>query len=80
VLFRSGASGAVLGSGVAAGMVYLASQALRQEDGSPLLETEAGLWIYLSTALISVAVGVLAAAAPARRAARMDPVEAIRYG
>ena len=75
-----GAAGALCGSGVAAGLVFLASQALRQEDGSPLLETEAGLWIYLSTGLISVLVGVLAAAAPARRAARMDPVEAIRYG
>jgi lipoprotein-releasing system permease protein len=75
-----GAAGALFGSGVAAGLVYLASQALRQEDGSPLLETEAGLGIYLGTALISVVVGILAAAAPARRAARMDPVEAIRYG
>jgi lipoprotein-releasing system permease protein len=75
-----GAGGAVLGSGIAAGLVYLASQVLRQEDGSPLLETEAGLWIYASAALIAVAVGTLAAVAPARRAARMDPVEAIRYG
>jgi lipoprotein-releasing system permease protein len=28
---------------------------------------------------IATLVGVLAAAAPARRAARLDPVEAIRY-
>ncbi|MBI5331907.1 MAG: ABC transporter permease [Betaproteobacteria bacterium] len=75
-----GAAGAVFGSGVAAGMVWLASKALRQEDGSPLLETDVNLGIYLGTALISIVVGILAAAAPARRAARMDPVEAIRYG
>lgn len=75
-----GAAGAALGSGVAAGMVFMASRVLRQEDGSPLLQAEADIWIYLSSALISVAVGVLAAAMPARRAARMDPVEAIRYG
>jgi lipoprotein-releasing system permease protein len=75
-----GAVGAVLGGAVAATLVFIASQALRQEDGTPLLETEAGLWIYLSAGLISLAVGILAAAAPARRAAKMDPVEAIRYG
>jgi len=75
-----GGVGAVFGSTVAAGMVYIASKALRQEDGSPLLETELSIWIYLGTGLIALLVGILAAAMPARRAARMDPVEAIRYG
>jgi lipoprotein-releasing system permease protein len=75
-----GGTGALLGSGLASVMVYAASFALRQDDGSPLLSGGIELSYYLTAALVAVFTGLLAAVAPARRAARMDPVEAIRYG
>ncbi|HNQ03059.1 MAG TPA: ABC transporter permease [Thiobacillaceae bacterium] len=75
-----GGTGAVLGSGLAALMVYAASMALLQEDGSPLIEGGIEWSYYLVASATAVITGLLAAVAPARRAARMDPVEAIRYG
>ncbi len=75
-----GASGALLGSGLAALMVYGASFALRQSDGSPLISGSIEPAYYLSAAAVAILTGLLAAVAPARRAAKMDPVEAIRYG
>jgi lipoprotein-releasing system permease protein len=75
-----GGSGALLGSGLATLMVYGASFALRQDDGSPLISGHIDMFYYLSAAAVAVLTGLLAAVAPARRAAKMDPVEAIRYG
>ncbi len=75
-----GATGAMLGSGLAALMVYGASFVLRQSDGSPLISGSIEPAYYLSAAAVAILTGLLAAVAPARRAAKMDPVEAIRYG
>jgi lipoprotein-releasing system permease protein len=75
-----GGSGALLGSGLATLMVYGASFALRQDDGSPLISGHIDTAYYLTAAAVAVLTGLLAAVAPARRAAKMDPVEAIRYG
>jgi len=75
-----GGTGAVLGSGLATLMIYGASFALRQDDGSPLLSGRIETSYYLVAAGVALLTGLLAAVAPARRAAKMDPVEAIRYG
>ena len=75
-----GGAGALLGSGLASLMVYGASFALRQDDGSPLISGQIDLSYFLSASAVAVLTGLLAAVAPARRAAKMDPVEAIRYG
>lgn len=66
--------GAALGSGIAMGFTRLASNS----DGSPLFPVDLSPALFLSTAGIAFVVGVLSALAPARRAAKLDPVEAIR--
>ncbi len=75
-----GASGALLGSFLSTLMVKGASVALLQDDGTPVLSGDIELSYYLTAAAVALFTGLLAAVAPARRAARMDPVEAIRYG
>ncbi len=75
-----GGTGAVLGAALASLLVYGASFALLQEDGTPLLSGRIELSYYLTAAAVAVITGLLSAVAPARRAAKMDPVEAIRYG
>jgi len=73
-----GSAGAVLGSAVAAAMVAVAKVYLRAEDGSPLLTAGLEPYMIAGGAAVALATGVLAAVAPARRAANLDPVQAIR--
>jgi lipoprotein-releasing system permease protein len=70
--------GSVLGSGIAAALVTAFSRFARNADGSalftPLLEPS----LFVTTWLVALATGILAAALPARRAAKLDPAQAIR--
>jgi len=73
-----GLVGSALGAGVAAGLMHLFSRIFRNADGSPLFEADLDGTIVLGACAIAIVVGLAAAALPARRAARMDPVQAIR--
>jgi lipoprotein-releasing system permease protein len=73
-----GAIGAVAGSALATVLVRVASHLLKQEDGTALVSGEIGALTYGFAALVALGTGVLAAIAPARRAAHLDPVQAIR--
>lgn len=66
--------GSVLGAAMAEGISRLALT----EDGSPLFPVVLDSELFITTALIATLVGVLAALLPALRAARLDPVVAIR--
>uniref|UniRef100_Q07JK5 ABC transporter permease n=1 Tax=Rhodopseudomonas palustris (strain BisA53) TaxID=316055 RepID=Q07JK5_RHOP5 len=70
--------GALIGSALGALALFVWHQSARQVDGSELfpLILETSLFVWAS--LLATATGVAAAIAPALRAARLDPVEAIR--
>ena len=73
-----GAAGSALGLGLAVAMIWLFTHFVRGSDGLPLFAITLSLRTGLEVALVATVCGVLAAIAPARRAARMDPAQAIR--
>lgn len=73
-----GAAGSVLGLLLARAMIFLFTQFARGSDGQPLFVIDLPLALAGQLALLALACGVLAAIAPARRAAAMDPAQAIR--
>ncbi len=73
-----GALGSVLGVALAVGMIWLFTNFVRGSDGLPLFDITLQPVLAVQVALIATVCGVLAAIAPARRAAAMDPAQAIR--
>ena len=73
-----GALGSGLGLLMALGMIWLFSNFVKGSDGLPLFVIHLGAPVAAQVALLATACGVLAAIAPARRAALMDPAQAIR--
>jgi lipoprotein-releasing system permease protein len=73
-----GALGSALGLALAVAMIWLFTNFVRGSDGLPLFAISLPLATALQVALIATVCGVLAAIAPARRAAAMDPAQAIR--
>ncbi|MCA3159679.1 MAG: ABC transporter permease [Burkholderiales bacterium] len=70
--------GSVLGSGLSYSLLFIFSRIYRSPDGSQLFNPKLDPKLVLMAWAIALVVGVLAAAIPARRAAQMDPVQAIR--
>lgn len=73
-----GALGSVLGLMLAVMMIWLFTSLVRGSDGLPLFDISLPLNLAAQVAVITFVCGVLAAVAPARRAARLDPAQAIR--
>lgn len=73
-----GLVGSALGSGLAFTLLTVFSRIYKSPDGAPLFAAELDPQLVLMASLVACAVGLAAAALPARRAARMDPVQAIR--
>ncbi|MDO8449914.1 MAG: FtsX-like permease family protein [Rhodoferax sp.] len=73
-----GAVGSLLGIALAVLLIWLFTHFVRGSDGLPLFAITLPLATALQVAFIATVCGVLAAIAPARRAAAMDPAQAIR--
>jgi lipoprotein-releasing system permease protein len=73
-----GALGSALGVLLAVVLVWAFTTFVRGSDGLPLFSITLAPGLALRIALIATVCGVLAAVAPARRAAALDPAQAIR--
>ena len=73
-----GAIGSVLGVMLAVALIFVFTSLVRGPDGLPLFAITLAPALALQVAAIATLCGVLAAVAPARRAAKLDPAEAIR--
>ncbi len=73
-----GALGSVTGVALAVLMIDLFTRFVRGSDGLPLFAITLPPMLALQVAGLALLSGVLAAVAPARRASRMDPAQAIR--
>ena len=73
-----GASGALAGCACGYLLTFVMSDILRSADGTRLFTARLDAQLYLYTLAAAVALGVIAALMPARRASRLDPAQAIR--
>lgn len=73
-----GASGAIIGSGIGLAMVGIFSRVLRSDTGAPLFSLELDFNLMSAALLAATLLGLVAAVLPARRAAHLDPAQAIR--
>ena len=71
-------AGSVAGSALGAGVLALWQRSARSADGTPLFALVLEPSLFIAALALATATGLVAALAPARRAARLDPVVAIR--
>jgi len=75
-----GLAGSVLGIALGAGLAMFFANLAKNPDGSPTFPVDLNLALFVRATIIATVTGIVAAAAPAHRAARLDPVQVIRYG
>jgi lipoprotein-releasing system permease protein len=73
-----GVVGAIGGSALGTALMALLSRMLKAPDGSPFVKLSFSPELYAGAVVVALVFGVLAAAVPARRAASLDPAQAIR--
>ena len=73
-----GLGGSLLGSGIGATALYLWQHYMRNADGTVMFALTFDTSLLLQTLLLATLTGLLSAYAPALRAARLDPVVAIK--
>jgi lipoprotein-releasing system permease protein len=73
-----GLVGSALGAGLSVALLSFFSRMTRNADGSFFLHPEVEVSVVVQAGVLALAVGLIAAALPARRASRLDPVQAIR--
>jgi lipoprotein-releasing system permease protein len=74
-----GVVGSLVGSGLGTVLALLFAKMAVNPDASPTFPVDLGPALFLRATLVAISVGLAAAVFPARRAARLDPAEAIRH-
>ena len=75
-----GAAGWVVGVGIGTVLSLIFASLATNPDGSPTFPVNLSAQLFLGTLVMALGVGLLSATAPARRAANLDPAEAIHHG
>jgi lipoprotein-releasing system permease protein len=75
-----GLAGAVVGVGIGTALALLFASFAQNPDGSATFPVALTPTLFARAMLTAVVVGIVSAALPARRAARLDPADAIRNG
>lgn len=75
-----GLVGSAIGCGLGAVLAIFFRNMALAPDGSPVFPVDLSLQRFVLASAVATVVGVVAAVAPARRAAKLDPAEVIRYG
>ena len=73
-----GLVGSLLGAGLAAALVFMFTTFVRGADGNALFPIDLTVQLLLVSCVVATLCGTLAAIAPARRAAALDPALAMR--
>lgn len=75
-----GGIGSAIGIAIGIGLGTFFASLATNPDGSPTFPVDIDVVLYLRSAAIAIGVGTLSALLPARRAALMNPADAIRTG
>jgi lipoprotein-releasing system permease protein len=75
-----GLVGSFVGSALGAGLALFFERLAVNPDGSPRFPVDLNAQLFASASVLAIGIGLVAAAIPARRAARLDPATVIRYG
>lgn len=72
--------GSIVGCGIGSALSLFFMQLARNPDGTPRFPVDLNPKLFAASIAIATLTGLLAAVAPARRAARLDPATVIRNG
>ena len=75
-----GFGGSIIGCGLGAMFALFFESMAKGADGSPRFPVDLNATLFLSASALAIGVGLASAWLPARRASKLDPATAIRYG